>query len=157
MIKAPSIQNDYTLVFSGDPALRLPEDADAKEHALQDARLTGDWSKLLDAANGAPTLFHCAHITRSQRDWIIGEVSHSATLGRPLHAVEMDALVLRVALRRIDNFGAHKVERLQYRPHGHWLAKPEIIDAIHAEAGHDVIPEIAGAIWERTANPIRPL
>ena len=157
MIKPFSTQHEYTLVFSGDPSLSLPEDAEEKALALKNARDTGDWSKIMSPSGDPPTRFHCAPISRSQRDWIIGEVSHSAVLDRPLSAVEMDALVIRVALRRVDGFGSHKVERVQYRPHGHWLAKPEILDAIHDEAGQDVIPELAGAIWERTTNPIRPL
>jgi hypothetical protein len=157
VIKAPSSQHEYSLIYSGDTALKLPEDEESKAHALKVARDTGDWTRLIDASNGQPTVFHCAQITRTQRDWIIGEVAQSSTLNRPMHGVEMDALVLRVALRKIDNFGAHKVVRLQNRATGIWLAKTEILDAIHDEAGPDVIPELAEAIWERAANLIRPL
>ncbi len=68
----------------------------------------------------------------------------------------MDVLVVRCALRSIDNFGPHKVERKQHQS-GHWLATSKIIDTIHEEAGPDVIPELAEAIWERATRPIRPL
>lgn len=156
MIKAPSLQNEYSLIYSGDPALSLPESEEDRALALKVARETGDWSKLLTGTE-LPTVFHCGQIKRTERDWILGEVQHSSTLGRPLSAVEMDALVLRVALRKIDGFGSHKVERLKHGASGVWICKPDIIDAIHAEAGHDVIPELAGAIWERATAPLRPL
>lgn len=156
MIKRPSLQNDYTFIYSGDPALSLPEDEAERARVLKVARETGDWSKLIAPDVDPPTLFHCGHISRTQRDWILGEVSHSSKYGRPLHPSEMDVLVVRCALRNVDNFGPHKVNRHKHS-NGMFLADPDIIDAIHAEAGPDLIPELAETIWERTLRPVRPL
>jgi hypothetical protein len=156
VIKRPSLQNEWTHIYSGDPSLLLPEGDEERARALKDARDRGDWSKLIDPAGDPPTLFHLGQVSRTLRDWILGEVSHSSALGRPLHSAEMDVLVVRSALRNVDGFGPHKVER-QRHPSGHWLATTKIIDAIHDEAGPDVIPELAEVIWERATRPIRPL
>ena len=150
MIKPPSIQNEYTLIYSGDPALNLPEDEAARDHALAQARQTGDWRALVREGE-TPTLFHFGQITRTQRDWIVGEMQR-----RQLSAPELDALIIRVALRRIVGLGAHKVERAKHQAAGFHLADAETIDALE-NVSAALIPELSGVVWERATNPLRPL
>jgi len=154
VIKAPSIQHEYTLVWSGDPALSLPEDAEEAARVLRLARETGDWSPLIIEGQ-QPTLFHLKDPTRTELAWWDGERSHSALLERPLSALEASDLILRIALRSVDNFGKHKVSRKQYG--AMWLADDAIINAINAEAGPGPLVEFASIVLERAANPIRPL
>ena len=154
MIKAPSIQHEYTLVWSGDPALSLPEDPTERARVLDDVRLRGDWPSIT-VEGQQPTLFHFKDLTRAEFGWWDGERSNSARLGRPLGALEASDLVLRLALRSVDNFGTHKVTRKQ---HGQvWLCDVDIINAINDQAGAAPLIEFAEIILERAANPIRPL
>ena len=154
MIKAPSIQHEFTLVFSGDPALSLPEDPDERARVLKVARETGNWAPLIIDGQ-QPTLFHFKDLTRSEFGWWDGERCHSARLGRPLGALEASDLVLRLALRTVDNFGKHKVSRKQHGPV--WLADSDIINALNEEAGSGPLVEFAEIVLERAASPIRPL
>lgn len=154
MIKAPSVQREYTLIWSGDPALSLPEDAQERSRVLADARLTGNWAPLI-ADGQQPTLFHFKDLTRAEFGWWDGERSNSARLGRPLGVLEASDLVLRLALRSVDNFGSHKVTRKQFGPV--WLCELDIINAISDQAGSAPLVEFAEIVLERAANPIRPL
>jgi len=154
MIKAPSITREFTLCWSGDPALALPEDAEERARVLKQARETGNWSPLIIEGQ-QPTLFHFKDLTRAEFGWWDGERSNSARLGRPLGALEASDLVLRLALRGVDNFGTHKVARKQ---HGAvWLCDVDIINAISDQAGSGPLVEFAEIVLERAANPIRPL
>lgn len=150
MIKPPSIQAEYTLIYSGDPALSLPEDADAREHALAQARQTGNWQALTREGE-QPTQFVMGQIQRHQRDWILGELQR-----RELCAPEVDALIVRVALRRVVGLGTLKVERSKSQAAGFHLVETDTIDALEA-AEPKLIPELANAAWERATNPLRPL
>lgn len=154
MIKPQSVQREYTLIFSGDPALVLPEDEEARDRLLKQARETGDWAPLI-AEGQEPTLFHFRDLTRTEVGWWDGERSHSSRHDRPLSALEASDLALRIALRGVVNFGKHKVIR---RQHGNvWLADESIIDAISNEAGSAPLMEFANVVLERAANPLRPL
>ena len=150
MIKPPSIQSEYTLIYSGDPSLNLPEVEAERDHALSQARQSGDWRALIREGE-QPTLFQFGQITRTQRDWIIGEMQR-----RELSPPELDALIVRVALRRIDGLGSHKVVRARHQAAGFHLADEDtlnLLDSISAA----IIPELSGAAWERATNPLRPL
>lgn len=151
MLKTPSLLKDYAFIYSGDPALRLPDDEKEREHALTVARETGNWSAIL-SGNEEPTVFHLAPLTGSQFDWLRGEVSR-----RGLVDVEQAALAVRLALRKVENFGTHKVERAM--EDGQRLATTAIIDAIYAEAGGQgrlVIIELFVEILRRADEPLRP-
>jgi hypothetical protein len=157
VIKAPSVQNEYSLIYSRDPALSLPDDEAERSRVLKVARETGDWSSLVSDRE-QPTLFHFRNLSRTQLSWLFGEIGHSPTLNRPLSPFEANDLTVRLALRGVDNFGRHKVEHTRYN--GQQIAKPEIIDAIHAEAGEhgaDIIDEFARLVAERASGQISPL
>lgn len=158
MIKAPSLVSEYTLIYSGDPALSLPDDADERARVLRVARETGKWDELL-TGNEAPTLFHFRNLTRTEWAWLTGEMGHSTEHGRSLSAVEANDLAIRLALRNVENFGAHKVERKRYRG-DIWLASTKIIDAIYAEAGkygEDILGEFGSHVIERARQQLGPL
>ncbi len=154
MIKPPSVQREYTLVWSGDPALSLPEDDAERARVLSEARLTGNWSPLI-AEGQQPTMFHFKDLTRAEFGWWDGERGHSSRHNRPLGALEMCDLAIRLALRSVDNFGTHKVTRKQHGPV--WLCDDSIINAINDQAGTGPLIEFADVVLERAANPIRPL
>jgi hypothetical protein len=149
VIKPPSLLHEYDLIYSGDPALALPEDAVIREHALAVARETGNWQALLIPGQ-EPTLFTLRPLTGSQYDWWAGEVKR-----RQLVEPEAAALAVRLALTGVKNFGPHKVEPVLVD--GHKLARIEIIDAIYAvPEGRMVVLELATAVIERATTAPRP-
>lgn len=168
MIKSPSLQSEYTLVFSDDPALDLPQhaagetDEQAKQvdadrtRILHNARLTGNWPIL---PGQVPTIFHFRNLEASDLTWLDGERESSTEHGRRLSDGEFFVLAIRLALIRIDNFGNHRVE---FRPVGSQrkVATSAIINALHREAGAHgprVISELAGHIIARGNNVLDPL
>lgn len=158
MIKSPSLVNEYTLIYSGDPALSLPEDPTERERVLRVARETGDWKPIL-GGQGEPTLFHFRQLTRTDLGWLHGEGQHSTEHGRPLSPLEFNDLVIRLAIRSVDNFGSHKVERKQIK-RDRWLATTDIVEAIHSEGGKlgaAILGEFSDFIIERAQGGIRPL
>lgn len=151
-LKAQSNLKEYTLVFSGDPALTLPEDPAERERVLAHARETGDWSALVREGE-TPTGFVVSPMTGTQFDYWMGECAR-----RKLVVPEANVLALRLVLRKVENFGAHKVSHKRHED-GQTLAALDIIDAIYAEtggAGREVIDELANAIVEKAQNPLRP-
>lgn len=151
MIKPPSLVSDYSFIYSGDPALVLPEDAEQRKHALDVARETGNWQPLLGPGD-PPTVFTLRPLSGSVYDWWLGEVAR-----RRLVTAEAQALIVRLALIKVDNFGTHKVERVKLE--GESIAKIGIIDAIYAEAGgagRAVIAELSDEIVDRAEKAPRP-
>jgi len=157
VIKAPSVQHEYSLIFSGDPALRLPADSAEAARVLRIAQETGDWRSL--TGDETPTIFQFRNLSRTQLGWYEGERASCSWLnGRPLSGRESDDLIVRLALRGVTNFGTHKVTFQKIN--GQALACTDIIDAIHDEArpqGEAVIGELAGIVAERALQQIRPL
>ena len=169
MIQPPSVQKDYSFIYSGDPALDLPaipdevegEDPEARKLAVEKAiadreavlaraRETGQWQALVRAGE-TPTIF-TLHPLGTAYDWWCGEVKR-----RSLCDSEAALLVVRLALRQVDNFGKYKVEPTSQG--GQALAKNEVIDAIYAEAGDAgrlIILELANHVIERATTPLRP-
>lgn len=152
MIKPPSLQADFTLIYSEDPALSLPEDADERARVLKTASETGHWP-LIDGEK--PTLFHFHDLSRQEISWIYGEQGHSSVYGRPLSAPEFTDLIFRVAIRKVDNFGEHKIARARTTA-GIWLADAKIVDVICRACGPGPIVEFASIVLKR-AEGVRPL
>lgn len=146
MLKLASLQHEYSLVFSEDPALDLPEipnlaeDAPAedvkrratlaleREHKLKVARETGRWSEIVRAGT-EPTIFSVAPITGSALTWLQGE-SRRRKLGNE----EGTELAVRLALRKVVNLGALEVQH--DFENGHRLVTRATMDALYA-IGHD--------------------
>ncbi len=154
MIKPQSVQGKYTLVYSGDPALSLPEDAEAKAHALKVARETGEWDAIVHPGQ-VPTLFIVKPLTGSAFDYYVGEVNR-----KELVELEAVTLALRIALLDVQNFGAHKVRRIPVKDYDQSIATTTIIDAIYDEAGEHgrrIIAELGNVIVTRATEALSPL
>lgn len=179
MIKPPSLQSTYTLVWSNDPALELPVHADDpalsaddnaaasaetdKERArlLRVARATGNWSAITKPGE-QPTVFHFQNLSRSEWSWAEGEINR-----RRLGALESNDLMFLIALRRIDNFDC-KVERYRAseiegtRDHI-WMTKPSVVDKLHAalanveDGATMLIAEFVAEIVRRARGQLDPL
>lgn len=176
MLKAPSLQTGYTLVFSGDPALNLPaipaalpSDASAEQVAERDAviadrqnqlrvaRETGRWDKLCIAGE-RPTLFHLKPLSGSTYTWLASEADR-----RELRPAETMELALRLALDSIENLGAIKVS-FEKSEDGQRLVKRSVIDDLYAigidagdaELGRAVVQELGSCVLVRAQEPLSP-
>jgi len=151
MLKPPSLITTYTLIFSGDPALVLPADPKERTHALELARETGRWETLI-GPDQTPTTFELRPLPGTAFDWWMGTVRRER-----LSDAEANALLLRLALRKVEHFGAHRVEL--HRLEGQELATPAIIDALYAEggeAGRQIVAELGGEVFARAERALRP-
>lgn len=151
MIKAPSLVAEHTLIFSGDPALNLPEDPAEAASALEQARETNQWQALIREGE-SPTLFHVRPLYGTLWDWLAGEVNR-----RQLSQAEQWPFALRLALRRVENFGSYKVSHTKID--GHSMATTEIIDAIYTEgggAGRQIVEELGSLVIIKATQGLRP-
>ena len=151
MIKPPSLVADYTLIYSGDPALKPIEDPVERERVLEQARETGDWRELLIEGE-APTTFTIRNLPGSVYDYWCGEVRRGQLVDR-----EAAALLFRLALTKIDNFGKLVVEHTKID--GHRAAKISVLDEIYSALGGTgslVVSEIAGHVLTRSEPALRP-
>lgn len=155
MIHAPSFKPHAasTLIYSRDPALKLPEDPAQREKALEVARETGKWGDLLPPGSN-PTLFHVEYPIGTRLNYLLGQI-----VRRNMTTMEAATLALRVSLVKIEGFGDHKVERIVDPDHGETLTSKDIINAIFAETGEHgaaIVLELGDYIIERGRNPVRP-
>jgi hypothetical protein len=153
MIRPPSQQFEYTLVFSGDPALNLPTDAAARDKALEVARETGQWSPILHSGE-MPTTFTVRPISGALLDWLISEGRR-----RDLSTAELNVLSLRVALTKVDGFGDNRVTTESAGHEGEFrIATVNIIDALYAidGIGRAVVQELGDIVWRRACGGLRP-
>lgn len=158
MIKVPSLQSEYSLIFSADPALSLPDDAEERDRVLRIARQTGNWTNLVTPGQ-VPTVFHFRNLEHTDIAWLDGEQQNSSEHNRPLGTIEYLTLAVRLALRSVENFGTHKVD---HKPLGSQrkVATPAIINAIHAAAGKlgaELLTEFAVHIINRGSGQLDPL
>lgn len=166
MIKPLSVQHEFSLIWSRDPAVNLPEpEPDATDEKRLEvikeaarlfnlARDTGDYRSIVREGQ-TPTTFSFKDPSRGEWGWIYGEQQHSSVYGRPLSEPEFTDLIFRVAVRGVVNFGEHKVTRKR-NAHGVWLADESIIEAIFDNCGPGPIVEFVGFILSR-AGAARPL
>lgn len=151
MLTAPSLQNEFALVFSGDPALDLPADETERNEALRRARETGNWPLL---AGAEPTLFKCRPLTGAPVTWLIGESGR-----RRLSQQELFELAFRMALTGVTNLGSLKVKHTLSED-GHKLVDSATLAAIYAigdgSVGHQVVIEIGAEVLGRAMEVIAP-
>jgi hypothetical protein len=177
MLRLPSVQFEYTLVFSGDPALNLPEVPDlAEEEAdpavlakhkelatergrlLRVARETGNWGALLHAG-AEPTMFQMRPIHGMALVYLSGE----ATRGQFVKA-ETVALAFRLALMRIDNLGGLQVKRDAKAANGLGLVTAATMEKIYdigldlgtPQLGRSVVAELGEIVLERALEGVSP-
>lgn len=174
MLKAPSLQHRYTLVFSEDPALDLPvvpelahdatqeqrDEAEKlekeREHKLKVARETGRWDDLCRPGM-EPTLFTFEPITGTTLTWLQGEARR-----RNLGNEEGIELAFRLSLRDVTNLGKFKVDDVV--EDGRRLATAATIDALYAlgrEAGdatlgRRLIIELGVVVYARAVAGLSP-
>lgn len=168
MIKAPSLQSTYTLIWSGDPALDLPEIPEAgkaeekeavqkeRQRILRNARLTGNWPL---KGSEPPTVFHFRNLSRSDLAWLTGEMEHSSEHGRPLSQLEANDLMIRLALERVDNLNGLQVKHAKLGSQKR-VALPDVLNAIHSaggELGAVILAELGTLVLERASNQLDPL
>jgi hypothetical protein len=152
---APSLQKTYAIVSSFDPALSLPEDADERANTLRVARETGNWQPLIKAGE-SPTLFWLRPLPGSTRSWLAGYQSRRRLTGQ-----ETADIALRLALRKIDNFGAFEKVSLVYIDDQE-LADVAAIDAIYGvdprdpKIGASIVSELGGIVLERLMEGLSP-
>ncbi len=180
MIKAPSVQSKYTLVWSKDPALELPEHVDDpaltaeenetarkrvdenRERLLKTARLTGDWTPITRPGE-RPTFFTFDHMSHTEFSWVEGEAAR-----RQLGPLEINDLFFLVAIRDITNFGDFKLERRRAaqidgtREHV-WMATPKVLDHLQRalseieDGARSLVNEFVIEIIRRARGVIDPL
>lgn len=170
MIKLPSLQTGYTLVWSGDPALDLPTAPDdasdderkavaiERERLLRIARQTGNWPI---RPGEQPTVFHFRNLSRSDLTWLTGETSYSTEhtvngQSRPLSVHESNDLMLRLALEKVENLGTLQVKHARIGSQKR-VATPEVINAIHDAGGSDILDEFVLIVSERATKQLDPL
>jgi len=153
MIKPPSQQFEYTLIFSGDPSLNLPSDRAARDKALEVARETGQWSAILHTGE-VPTIFTVRPISGALLDWVISEGRR-----RDLSEAELHVLALRAALTKVEGFGDNRVGTESAGHEGEFrVATMKIVDALYAidGIGRAVVQELGGIVWRRAIEGLRP-
>lgn len=155
----PSLQREYTLCFSGDPALDLPEipaegtegrDAviEDRNHKLKVARETGNWP--IKPGQRA-TYFRFRQVGGSAVRWWFGE-SQRGQLS-PLEDIE---LMFRLALVDVDNLDGVTVK---HDDRGKFpLVTLKAMDEIYASgAGAACIYELGTVVAERALGGVPPL
>lgn len=156
MIRPPSIQKEYTLIYSDDPALDLPSDADEKERVLKVARETGKWPV---REGEKATVFTFTPLDGVVQTYIYGEIGR-----RNLNHAEIAELIFRYALRRVDNFGNEKVT-FEKDGNGHRRVDDKFLNVLYAvgndagmsDLGRTIISELGALVLMRTREPLTPL
>lgn len=175
MFKYPSLQREYTVCSSLDPALDLPmppplpddaspEDKAHRDQLLEDriqrytvARDGGTWPAITKSGE-KPTIFVFRSIHGTLWNWLQGEVER-----RQLTGNETCELAFRIALREIQNFGAFRLAHELVDGHG--LATLESIqplfdlgrDAGEPQLGRAIVLELGAYVLERASKGVRPL
>lgn len=163
----PSLQREYTLCFSGDPALDLPElpeiDRDTasaaeieafdkiaadREVKLKAARDHGTWPV---RAGQRATLFRFRQVGGSAVRWWFGESQRQR-----MSAVEDIELMFRLALVGIDNIEGVTV---RHDKSGKFpLVSVATMDEIYASgAGPAAVLELGTVVAERAIGGVPPL
>ena len=159
MLAAPSLQNEYTLCFSGDPALDLPalpaEDdpghaaaVAAREIKLKNARETGSWPI---KPGETPTIFRFKPVGGSAVRWWSGQSQRES-----LSALEDIELMFRLALVGVDGLPG---VTMQHDKRGKFpLVTIATMDQIYASgAGPAAVVELGAYIAERSLGGVPPL
>jgi len=168
----PSLQGTFSLVYSGDPALKprpeLKKDADgndipdpeiAKAQAEWDAVLKrceerGDWKELtIDGDN--PTVFSFK-LPKSavERDAMLERLQTRSYGSRTLSMTETFSLAFRSLVTGVSNLQDVEVKFIHDRELDRKIATPEISDVLlaigHAQgAANDILVELAVKAIER--------
>lgn len=141
----PSLQNEYTLCFSGDPALQLPDDQAEREVKLKNYRERGTW----EAKPGEKlTHFRFRPVGGSAVRWWFGQSERES-----LSALEDLELMFRLALTEADGVD------IKYDKRGKFpLVSIESMDEIYARRnGPATVTELGAIVAERSIGGVPPL
>jgi len=156
MFQPPSLQNEFSLVFSGDPALALPDDPDNRTAKLRVAQETGVWRELLKP-NELPTLFRFRSIHGAPLTWLQAE-----TARKQRNQEEGFELVFRLALRGVDNLANYQPTFVHQD--GQRLLDHESLDFIYSLGrnlgmpllGRSIVLELAAIVLNRAVSGVPP-
>ena len=156
MFAPPSLQHEYTLVFSGDPALMLPDDEKERAAKLRAARETGRWAELCKPGE-QPTLFTIRPIEGPLLTWLHGYSSRAR-----LSNDEGMELALRVALKGVENLGAFEITHSKIE--GRVVVSEDTMAALYAIGrelgdpmlGRRVVIELGTLVLDRAMEGIPP-
>jgi hypothetical protein len=175
MLRLPSLQHEFSLVFSEDPALDLPElgelapNAPAEEvaarqerakersHKLKVARETGRWDAITRPGD-KPTTFSFRALRGTTLTWLHAEQSREKMSDEELYE-----LAFRLALTSIDNLDGFE---LQFEPIGDRKAlHRSCVDRLYAIGqpigqpmlGHRLVYELGMFVMERAIQGVPPL
>jgi hypothetical protein len=147
MLAPPSLVRDTVLVYSQDPALDAPpsdatdEERKRWQHRVDVARETGDWAPVLKPGQ-QPTRFVVRRIPGTTWRKIEDRIGF-ASIG----AMEGMSLVLRAALKGVENFGDFKVTHADEDGIGS-IAKADVIDLLDA-VDPDIVAELGFQVLSR--------
>lgn len=156
MIKPPSLQSEFDLVFSEDPALDLPdastdEGKAERDRLLRVGRETGKWPI---KPGETPTLFRIEPLTGLALEYVDGEIIRSR-----LTEPEVRTLIFRLGVKKIENLD---VALTYTKIDGRRALSDETTDAILGigkaegvpEVGRAIVNQIGILIWNRSREPV---
>jgi hypothetical protein len=158
MLAPPSLVHDYSLVFSGDPALDAPDERASEpevrewQEKLARARETGQWDSLLKPGQ-EPTRFVMRQLTGSQRRELMDLLEDSSRGG----GMGKTAILFRAAVKRVDNLGATEVKHHRDPETGlsFKIATPEIVNVLD-DISMAIVGELATEVARRLQGVTSP-
>lgn len=174
MLSLPSLQKEYTLCWSHDPALDLPEvpklgddataaqledakkAAELREHKLKVARDHGNWPAITKPGQ-RPTTFRFRQVYGHRLTWWQSEAERNQWTG-----IERCEWMIRLALIGVDNLGTFKVKT---DPGGLELLSLSSLDELYSlgqntsepELGQHLIIELGSIAMKRAFEGVPPL
>lgn len=173
MFRPQSLHEEFSLVFSGDPGLELPEVPEIpkegateqqvllRDHALQErltvlrvARETGRWPV---KSGSEVTVFRMRSIHGTKLTWLRGEA-----LRLNLSSDEGFELAFRLAIKAIENFG--KLELKFDSERGQKLMTLDSLDELYSIGrdigapllGRSIVMELGNLVMDRAIAGVPP-
>ena len=152
MLAPPSLQSEYALVYSGDPALNLPADEAERANALRIARETGRWAAITHAGQ-EPTVFLFRPIHGVARTWMANQARAKSLA--PEAVIE---LVFRLALASVTGLPGLELkhERVDGLPILTLAAMDQFYSIGEGELGREVVAELGEVVLTRTIQGVPP-
>jgi len=152
MLAPPSLQSEYALVYSGDPALNLPADETERANALRIARETGRWASITHVGQ-EPTAFLFRPIHGVARTWMANQAR-----AKELTPDAVIELVFRLALVRVDNLPGLQLkhERVDGLPLLTLASMDQLYSLGTGDLGRDVVIELGDVVLTRTLQGVPP-
>lgn len=156
--RPPTLQRDFDLCFSGDPAFKQPPKlvgdptdelrAEIEQYVtrLRVAKETGNWSELLIEGQ-LPTRFVCRQVDRNVWRSIMDRVILPGDSPRHIGQVTMNALLFRLAVKEIT--GWDKFERLPDANWDNWIMAPASLVTMLDEIDPRIVGEIGGDVFAK--------